>query len=458
MTVPTNSRLALDHSRYSSTARRPSRREILRGLYTGTALALTGDFWPQTLIAAQQPARLSPAGLPRDFSKQEYQRRWERVRDMMRADGFDCLILPSVGEGDDPSDVAYLTGTAAGWAIFPLDGPIIALNSRETQGRRTVLGVELRPDGRPRGAVSGNAEDGQWSPAIIEALRDRNMARARIGVGHLSGVYRNEEGEVSFTTLDRVMKALPQSSFASATELMMRAHLVKSAEEISIIESANAVAELGAQVMIDMARPGVSLRELAAKMNDAMLEASSEEGTVALDISEVGNSGGRMVQFKNQTLKPGQILNQEISGRVPAGYRQQVNHAVCIGKPEPKDWVSSAQYAIEAYQTMIDWIKPGQTGKDLCDHWLSILAKKGLTETDTTVIFHMGDGPRMGPNRREGKELVVEPGWVFHVVKSTVPMPSIPGGRGARFGDGVVVTADGARRIGKRKLEPMTLV
>ncbi|MGH9895243.1 MAG: hypothetical protein ACREA0_25315, partial [bacterium] len=97
--------------------------------------------------------------------------------------------------------------------VFPHDGKITAISgSRSTLGENE-LGIEIRPDGRPRGAVSGNAEGGIWSPAIIESLRDKGMTRARIGVGNLVGVYRNEEGGVSYTTLDRVMKALPQAQF-----------------------------------------------------------------------------------------------------------------------------------------------------------------------------------------------------------------------------------------------------
>ena len=67
--------------------------------------------------------------------------------------------------------------------------------------------------------------------------------------------------------------------------------------------------------------------------------------------------------------------------------------------------------------------------------------------TDTNVVFHFGDGSRMGPNRGEGKDLVIEEGWVFHTLKPQLPMPPNTGLQGrasglfARFGEGVVVTA-----------------
>ena len=57
------------------------------------------------------------------------------------------------------------------------------------------------------------------------------------------------------------------------------------------------------------------------------------------------------------------------------------------------------------------------------------------------------------------KSLVIEEGWVFHALKPQLPMPPNTGLQGrarglfARFGEGVVVTANGARRLGTRTFD-----
>ena len=104
------------------------------------------------------------------------------------------------------------------------------------------------------------------------------------------------------------------------------------------------------------------------------------------------------------------------------------------------------------FERLIDWIAPGKSIKDLMDYYTKLLAAKGLKETGTTVIFHLGIGPRMGPNRKEGKDLVIEEGWVFHTIKPTIPLGTASRSY-ARLGDGILVTDKGARRLGKRKLD-----
>ena len=84
------------------------------------------------------------------------------------------------------------------------------------------------------------ADDGRWSPGIIEALRALKLERAKVGVGRLHGVPRNLEGDVNATTLQRIREALPQAAFDSAADLLMRVKLARSAEEIlSLLESLN---------------------------------------------------------------------------------------------------------------------------------------------------------------------------------------------------------------------------
>jgi len=92
--------------------------------------------------------------------------------------------------------------------------------------------------------------------------------------------------------------------------------------------------------------------------------------------------------------------------------------------------------------------------KEVNDYLLKVLAAKGYTEKTTKVVFNMGSGPRLGPNRKEGMDLVVEEGWYINALKPAAYMPS---GFNIDFGGAVVITDKGARRLGKRKLEALTL-
>jgi Xaa-Pro aminopeptidase len=417
--------------------------------------------------------------MPKGFLRDEYVRRWQKLRALMKQKNLDCLIVPAgnLEYPDEPSDVTYLTGTGGGWVVFPYDGKVISIGGQGDERGENEAGVELRPDGRPAGSLLGNAEGGQWSPALINLLREKGMTRAHIGVGDLSGAPRNEEGGVSYTTVDRVVKAFPQAKFESAVEILMRGKLARSPAEIAVMEKADEVAESGLKVMLETARPGVSLLDVWIKMYETMLRASGESGSIAFTVVESGGGGrGRRMLGSytsphggpppaSQMLRAGQMMRQEITGRV-LGYAMQVMHGVYMGSPAPAEWETASKYCIEVLNKLVDFIRPGKTMKEVNDFYVQLLAAKGFQydKTDSNVFFHLGEGPRMGPYRKEGKDLVVEEGWVFHNLKPMVPMGPNPSsvyarntGTYAQIGDGVVVTANGSRRLGKRELEVVTL-
>ena len=72
------------------------------------------------------------------------------------------------------------------------------------------------------------------------------------------------------------------------------------------------------------------------------------------------------------------------------------------------------------------------------------------------VLFHtagLGDSPRMGLLRKETPDLVMEPTMVFTLKPRILIKGAEPT---AQFGDPVLITENGARRLGKRKLEVLT--
>jgi Xaa-Pro dipeptidase len=429
-----------------------SRRDLLHGASAGVAATFAAAVLPLSVspaAAAQQSkpaASLTPASMPKGFSRAEMERRWKNVRERMKHNNFDCLIVPERPEGN--ADIKYLTEMPAGWVVFPLNGKVTAITAdAQTRGKE---GGNEGPEIETRGIE----EDGVWSPAVIDVLREKNMAQARIGVGFLVDVFRNGEGGVSSTTLDRIRKAFPGAQFSSAVDLLMRAKLSRSAEEIAVLEKASEVSEAGLQAMMDTARPGAVHRDVWLAIYKALVSASGELPTrVAIRAgAEANTSGGHPLEEK---LKAGQILNQEISGTV-LGYGSQVNQSVCVGSPAPADWPDAAKYCMDLYQSLVDWIVPGKSFKDFLEFYRAKAEARGGGRAGS-VVFHTGganDGPRWGPTRKEGIDLVLETGMVFTMkprvpIKNTSPF--------AQYGDPIVVTDKGARRLGKRKFEIKTV-
>ena len=432
---------------------RLSRRELFRRTSGGLAASLGATwFGASCLHGAARPTQASAPAAMRAWSRDEVKRRWNVVRASMKERQLDALLIP----GELP-DGQWLTASAAGWTLFPLQGTVTAFFSREALppsiggapivDKDADLGLELRG--------SGLYEQGLWSPRLIEGLREQGLADARIGVGSLLDVYRNIEGSVNFTTYDRVLAAFPKARFESAVDLLMRAKLVRSPEEIAVFEKLNAVGDMGLQAMMDTARPGVPHRVMWNAVWRTMWEATGEfPARVAIAVNALGAFGGGV--GTDEPLPAGGVLSQEIAGTV-LGYGSQVNHSVLIGAPGPATWESSAKYCIELYHDLLAWIAPGKSYREFMEFYGKRQMATGMKPRG--VMLHtsgFGDGPRVGPgDRKEGIDLFFEAGQVFDMKAEIMIKGAEPAE--AQFGDGVVVTERGARRLGSRELKLITL-
>lgn len=420
-----------------------TRRAMLTGPLAGLAVAagagVSAQAAPDIVLPFQ---RLKD--LPDSFSERERDRRWATVRRAMQAQKIDCILTPAAG-GEGDADSIYLT-QRPGWVIFPIEGPVTAVVDSGDRGR----GV----GGHWADGVR-EAERGLWSAAVLEALREQKLTRARIGVGRLEGVLRNLEGDVSFTTMDRVRTGLPGASFVSAADLLMRAKLLRSDEEIAVMEAAAAAGELAIDAMLRTARPGVRHADVWVEMFRVMTAATGERPSrLAIRSGDEANTSGGEPLL--EVLQAGQIMNQEIGASV-LGYMAQVNQSICIGRPEPADWRPAATYCIDLLDEMVEWIRPGKRFIDLCQFYADRAKARSPELSPSWVLIHscgLGDSPRMGLLRTETRDLVIEPTMTFTlkpriIVKGTRPT--------AQFGDPVVVTSTGARRLGKRRIEPVTV-
>jgi Xaa-Pro dipeptidase len=454
-----------------------SRRDLLLRASSGVPMSLAGatlSAWGQSSQATAaadltaQKSSISPASMPKSWSAEEFRRRWQGVRQGMKKNHFDCLIVPQHStqpmihdRQDGDADVQYLVGIPAGWVIVPAEGKITAISNRIgslLSEKRPIPGLVMTTmfaDNAPDIEVRFSDEEGLWSPAIIDCLKERRMDQARIGVGSLANLFRNSEGSVTYTTFDRVRKAFPQAQFESAADILWRVKLVHSAEEIAVLEKATEVSEAGIQAMMEIARPGSIHRDVWLKMYTSMVQASGERPW-RLSISTRGSGNASFGFPLDDVFGTGQILGQECSGSV-LGYGSQVNHSVLLGSPAPADWAAAGQYCLDLFQELLDQVIPGKSIKEFCDFCGEKLKARGVARPGGVLIHSGGlaDLPRCGPGRMEGgDDLVLQAGMVFDL-KPSVPVKQTP--TPAEFGDSIVVTEKGARRLGKRKMELITL-
>jgi Xaa-Pro dipeptidase len=387
---------------------------------------------------------LKDVNLPR-FSLTERDRRYKVVRQRMADRGLDCLVIPhSNGDWDNyQSDVRYLTGigghcTGAA-AVFPMDGDPIAI-LRDPQ---RVAWWKLAQNwvNEVRG------KRGNWSDAIVQAVRDSGRESGRIGVVGLRDVLRDLEGTVSYTEWSNITLQLKNAQFEDVTVMMQEVRLQKSPEEIAFLERAAEIADAASIALFETARAGVSEHEVYASMVAAMIRNGGEIPTMGLFVAEAEpNQTYLMPTFRK--LERNDIIFTEFDAKY-AGYMVQGDETVCVGTP-PDDYLQLYSVSLECFNMVLEAMKPGVSWVELLQKYTKRVEKAGFKPG-----FGLGHGMGLaedGPFVRTGikTEDVVLEGQCF-ILKPSVR--TVDGKHSNRAGNTIVVEKNGARRLGKLEMK-----
>ena len=289
------------------------------------------------------------------FSAAERDRRYRAVRQAMAERGLDCVIAPqNTGEwGACQPDARYLTSIGGGGtavaAVLASEGAPIAIirDSRRTEfwNRAQDWVTEVR------GTV-----DGRWGEALVQAVRDLGCESRRIGLSGLAGVLRNPDGTVSHGEYAALRDAFPQATFLNATDLMHDIRMIKSAEEIAMIERAQRCADAISEAAFEIARPGTTEHELQAEMMAAHIRSGGE--VPAMLLMGIGKAPDQTYLVPTmRSLEPNDILICESEIKF-GGYMAQSIEALSLGPPSA-DYQRLYDSSLECFYVLLDVAKPG---------------------------------------------------------------------------------------------------
>jgi len=392
-------------------------------------------------------------GLPFTFSLAERDRRYQRVRAQMAEVGFDALIIPcNTGHNEAyQADVRYLTqvgGFATEVALFfPSQGEPTCFLRGDKQRTNWWCGMQdWVQDIRP--------SDCAWSEGFSSVIRERDVDSARMGVVGIGGTYRSPDGLILHGTLAHLQASFPQAEFLDATEMMLNLRLIKSGEEIAALQRATEIAERSVNAAADAARPGQRENQVYAEMVAAMVKEGGELPTMIL--WRAGSAPTRPDRYPPQRqLAAGDVIVNEVEAKC-AGYMAQVRRPIFVGKPSA-EYEQLHELAVESFHLMYNRMRPGATYgyvvkayTDLIEDWGYRasgvpLHGVGLGEDLPTVNLGKGLSADLSDTEmRTGQAFILGP-------RVTSP----DGSKMLAWGDAVVITERGVKRLGKGRGEPI---
>jgi Xaa-Pro dipeptidase len=382
------------------------------------------------------------------FTRQEMERRWGAVRAEMRKAGLDAVIgLPNMGHWDQfGADTRYLTQIGGFQtevaAVFPLEGDVTAVvrgaNEIEWWGLAQDAVKDIRPSRR------------SYGEPVIQRLKE--IRAERVGVIGLAGLVRAPEGVVPWGTYEKIRAALPQVRFENATDLMQQARSIKSAEEIAFIEKAGAIISRAIDAMMALVRPGVPENHLIAEMLREITRGEGDPITMLLF-----GAGGPEVPWAQRVptarpLKAGDLINTEVEAKY-GGYIAQALQPISLG-PRPKELEKMYDVTLAVFEKMLKLLKPGLAFGAVVAFYQdavqaagyepgeALMHGRGLGEDAPMLWGAVRDFPQARQELKEGHVFILKPAARKGEMRDSI-----------RAGDTVVIEHDGARRLGKRELQ-----
>jgi Xaa-Pro aminopeptidase len=307
------------------------------------------------------------------LSEAERDGRWTRVREQMARAGLDCLLAYS---GPSSLSALYLTQIdMEGLAVFPLErDPIFLLPSGERWLHWAQRSQTWVQDVRPvRDLAAATAQ-------TVESLAPR-----RVGLVELKETGRGQH----------LADAINEFDSSDASDLVYALRMVKSPEELAMMEQAARIADRTIQVLRERTRSGIREHELYAEMYGTLLAGGCEPAS-GISMETTAEPFHPVRKPSTRTISQGDVVMAHINPRY-SGYFGHPHVCLTVGEPQPRV-KAMFQVAEEAYETFKANARPGVSLGDVCRKTLDVIERHGYDWQKEPLCHSIGLAQNEPPN------------------------------------------------------------
>ena len=386
--------------------------------------------------------------MPLQISDKEYARRLAQIREEMSARGLDALYLTSSVR------VFYATGyhyyaTRPQGCLIPLDGEVTnfipvmekqRLSERWPQFTDIVTYFEYPVKNKPHEVID----------ILAQLFKDRGLDDKRIGI----------DGPPLITMPDfrppSLSGKLPRMELIPAGDVIDDMMIVKSREEIGLIEEAAKWCNLAHGILHDYIEPGASELEVSSRASyeatALMLKAlgpkyeTYDAGTItpARAMFHAGRRSAYPHAYNwNRSLRVGDVIATNASARI-GGYKNHIERSMILGEPTERQR-RYFDLMLKAQDAAFESIKPYAKASEVHKAVRKVIRDEGY-DPDALLLHRSGRGLGLSgyepPTLIDGDDTVLRPGMVFHV-EPGIYLPEYS----FRHCDTIVVTDEGCRDL-----------
>lgn len=376
------------------------------------------------------------------FSDDEFERRLDGLRRIMDEQELDAVVLTSYHGIKYYSDFLFTYfGRSYAMVVTREDTVTVTANIDAGMPWRTSYGENV---------VYTDWRRDNYYFAITEALRERGVPTARVGV---------EDDSLPLRQRDLLQEALGGAELVDVSQAAMRQRMIKSAEEIEVIKHGARIADLGGEAIRDAIREGVMEYEVALAGTEAMVHEIArtfphrEVRDTWVWFQSGINTDGAHNWATTRRLQRGDILSLNCFP-MTSGYYTALERTLFLGQPDERS-LELWKVNVEVHEAGLELIKPGAVCKDIAAELNKIYVGHGLLPNRTFGYGHSFGvlshyyGREAGLELREDIDTVLEPGMVVSMEPMITVPEGEPGAGGYREHDVLVVGDEGAENITK---------
>lgn len=293
------------------------------------------------------------------FTREEGERRWRRIREMMRERQLDCLLIGGstynyrAGYGDIRYVSNAIPNSDDAYIIFPYEGdPVLFVWSILSQYHcEKTSWIEVDH--------CQATQNGHTYPQVLsKRLKELRLDKGRLGVV--------DQYSWFVYAYERLKELLPAATFVDAGEILRAARRLKSPAELEYVRKAAELADIGWHALRQAVREGATKFELIAEMECAMVKNGAEVGGMnLLDVKEWPDGWGFPLGGSYRKLKKGDIISSEITPCY-GGYYAQLVRPISIGAPSD-EFYELFDLHKDIYKKGVEELHPGNVAQEVED-------------------------------------------------------------------------------------------
>ena len=350
------------------------------------------------------------------FEKQEYKDRLKKVKISMQKKGIDLLI------SHDPANMNYLTGYDA-WSFYYAQCVLVHINEDEPicfVRAQDGGGAYIKTYLQDKNIIEYDEKYIHTWPLhpykyLAEIIIKRKWDSLNIGL---------EMDSHYFTAFcyETLKKGLPNAKFLDSERLVNWVRVVKSNEEIKLMQSAARFVENGMRAAFKSINPGVRQCDAVADIQKALFNGTDEFGGDYPSITTLlptgkGTSASHLTATDEKFVS-GEATIIEIAGAYKR-YHCPMARTVLLGEKDQKK-IDTMKATNEALDAGIAVTKPGNTIDDVAQKFWGVLDKYKIKK-DSRTGYSIGIGypPDWGEqtfNILKGDKTILQPNVTFHLI------------------------------------------